>query len=73
MNNLIVLNVIVLFIVGLSILIRKSAKIANRTLGFGTSQPRIKSIDDIETWVSLEDFAIEGYRYHDAINYPFSV
>ena len=33
----------------------------------------IKSLNDIETWVSLEDFAIEGYKYHDAIDYPFSV
>ena len=35
--------------------------------------PDIKSLIDIETWVSLEDFAIEGYKYHDAIDYPFSV
>ena len=35
--------------------------------------PEIKSLEDIETWVSLDDFSIEGYQYHEAINYPFSV
>ena len=35
--------------------------------------PNIKTLTDLETWVSLEDFAIEGYQHHDAINYPFSV
>jgi thymidylate synthase len=35
--------------------------------------PEIRSLKDIETWVSLEDFAVEGYRHHDPIAYPFSV
>jgi len=35
--------------------------------------PEIKSLRDLETWVSLEDFTVEGYHHHDAINYPFSV
>lgn len=35
--------------------------------------PDIKSLNDIETWVTLDDFAVEGYQYHDAIAYPFSV
>lgn len=35
--------------------------------------PEIKSLEDIETWVSLDDFSIEGYQHHEAINYPFSV
>ncbi len=35
--------------------------------------PDIKTLTDLETWVSLEDFAIEGYQHHDPINYPFSV
>ena len=35
--------------------------------------PDIKTLTDLETWVSLEDFAIEGYQHHDAIDYPFSV
>ncbi len=35
--------------------------------------PDIKSLEDIETWVSLEDFEVEGYQHHDSITYPFSV
>ncbi|MDD9890748.1 MAG: thymidylate synthase [Gammaproteobacteria bacterium] len=35
--------------------------------------PDIKSLEDIETWVTMEDFSVEGYQYHDAIAYPFSV
>ena len=35
--------------------------------------PEIKSLRDIETWVSLDDFSVEGYQHHDAIDYPFSV
>ena len=35
--------------------------------------PDIKSLKDIETWVSLEDFRVEGYQHHEPINYPFSV
>ncbi len=33
----------------------------------------IKSLEDIETWVTLDDFKVEGYQHHDAISYPFSV
>jgi thymidylate synthase len=35
--------------------------------------PDIKSLEDIETWVTLADFEVEGYRHHEAIAYPFSV
>ena len=35
--------------------------------------PDIKSLQDIENWVTLDDFQIEGYRYHPPIAYPFSV
>lgn len=35
--------------------------------------PDIKSLEDLETWVSLDDFKVEGYEYHPAIQYPFSV
>ncbi len=35
--------------------------------------PDIKSLKDLETWVTLDDFEVEGYKYHDAIKYPFSV
>lgn len=35
--------------------------------------PDIKSLEDLETWVTVDDFEIEGYQHHDPIQYPFSV
>jgi len=35
--------------------------------------PDIRSLEDLETWVTMDDFEIEGYQYHPAIHYPFSV
>ncbi|MCC2605286.1 thymidylate synthase [Planctobacterium marinum] len=35
--------------------------------------PDIKSLQDIETWVTLEDFELQDYQYHPTIQYPFSV
>ena len=35
--------------------------------------PNIKSLDDIETWVTKDNFEVVGYQCHDAIKYPFSV
>lgn len=35
--------------------------------------PDITSLHDLETWVSMDDFAVEGYQHHEAIQYPFSV
>jgi thymidylate synthase len=35
--------------------------------------PEIKSLEDLETWVTLDDFSVEGYESHPAIRYPFSV
>lgn len=35
--------------------------------------PEIKSLEDIETWVTLDDFEVTGYKFHDPIAYPFSV
>jgi len=35
--------------------------------------PDIKTLEDIETWVTLDDFSVEGYQHHDPIVYPFSV
>ena len=35
--------------------------------------PDIKSLEDIETWVTVDDFVIEGYQHHEPIQYPFSV
>jgi thymidylate synthase len=35
--------------------------------------PDIKSLKDLETWVTLDDFEVENYQCHEAIRYPFSV
>ena len=35
--------------------------------------PDIKSLEDIETWVTLDDFKLSSYQYHEPIKYPFSV
>lgn len=34
--------------------------------------PKIKTLKDIETWVTVDDFSITGYQHHDPIKYPFS-
>ncbi|TKB49374.1 thymidylate synthase [Ferrimonas sediminicola] len=35
--------------------------------------PEITSLADLETWVTLDDFQVEGYQHHEPIAYPFSV
>ena len=35
--------------------------------------PDIKTLEDLETWVTLDDFSVSDYQYHDAIKYPFAV
>jgi thymidylate synthase len=35
--------------------------------------PKIKSLEDLETWVTMDDFEVIGYEHHEAIKYPFSV
>ncbi len=35
--------------------------------------PKIKTLKDLETWVTTDDFELVGYKHHSAINYPFSV
>ena len=35
--------------------------------------PDIKSLEDIETWVTLDDFEVTDYQSHEPIAYPFSV
>ncbi|ASM50815.1 thymidylate synthase [Pseudoalteromonas espejiana DSM 9414] len=35
--------------------------------------PNIKSLEDIETWVTRDDFEVTGYQCHEPIQYPFSV
>lgn len=38
-----------------------------------TINPDIKTLEDVETWVTRDDFTVEGYEHHEAIKYPFSV
>lgn len=35
--------------------------------------PDIKTLEDLETWVTLDDFELVGYMHHPAIKYQFSV
>lgn len=35
--------------------------------------PDIKSLKDLETWVTMDDFSVSGYQHHDPISYPFAV
>ncbi len=35
--------------------------------------PDIKTLEDLETWVTMDDFEVRGYECHEAIKYPFSV
>ena len=49
------LGLILLIVVGLSFLLRRSAQVANRAMGFGRSQPRVKPQDDLT--VRFEDVA----------------
>lgn len=35
--------------------------------------PDIKSLKDLETWVTVDDFELKGYQHHEPIAYPFSV
>ena len=38
-----------------------------------TINPDIKSLEDLETWVTLDEFEVEGYQSHEPIAYPISV
>lgn len=49
------LALIALIVVGLSLLLRRSAQVANRAMGFGRSQARVKAQDDVS--VRFEDVA----------------
>ncbi|CAK2471189.1 thymidylate synthase [Vibrio crassostreae] len=35
--------------------------------------PKIKSLEDLETWVTVDDFEVVDYQHHEPIKYPFSV
>jgi len=35
--------------------------------------PEIKTLEDLETWVTMDDFELVGYVHHDPVKYPFTV
>lgn len=35
--------------------------------------PNIWTLEDVETWVTVDDFEIDEYQHHPPIKYPFSV
>jgi thymidylate synthase len=35
--------------------------------------PKIKTLNDLETWVTTDDFELIGYEHHPAIKYKFAV
>jgi thymidylate synthase len=35
--------------------------------------PKIQSLQDLETWVTMDDFEVIGYEHHEPIKYPFAV
>ncbi|EGQ7812896.1 TPA: thymidylate synthase [Vibrio parahaemolyticus] len=35
--------------------------------------PKIKSLEDLETWVTVDDFEVVDYQHHEPIKYPFAV
>lgn len=35
--------------------------------------PNIKSLEDLETWVTVDDFEVVDYQHHEPIKYPFAV
>ena len=38
-----------------------------------TINPDIKTLNDLETWVTTDDFELVGYQHHPGISFPFSV
>lgn len=53
----------------------RDVQLKRKPLGLPTLKinPDIKTLEDLETWVSTDDFEVEDYQYHAAIQYPFSV
>ena len=35
--------------------------------------PKVKTLEDLETWVTVKDFGLLNYNHHPRIKYPFSV
>ncbi len=38
-----------------------------------TINPEIKTLEDVLTWVTVDDFIVEGYESHPPIRHPFTV
>lgn len=38
-----------------------------------TINPNIRTLEDLETWVTTNDFTITNYQHHETIKYPFAV
>jgi len=38
-----------------------------------TIHPRVKTLEDLEVWATMDDFELKGYQHHPAIKYAFSV
>ena len=34
---------------------------------------KVQTLEDLETWVTMDEFSVSGYECHDPIKYPFSV
>jgi thymidylate synthase len=35
--------------------------------------PDIKTLEDLETWVTMDDFELVDYEHHAPVKYPFTV
>jgi thymidylate synthase len=35
--------------------------------------PEIKTLQDLETWVTIDDLELLDYEHHPAVKYPFKV
>ncbi|CAL1329292.1 thymidylate synthase [Candidatus Providencia siddallii] len=35
--------------------------------------PKIKKLEDIENWVTVNDFSVQNYKHHEIIKYPFTI
>ncbi len=35
--------------------------------------PDIHTLNDLETWVTIDDFELVDYKHHPGIDFPFSV
>jgi thymidylate synthase len=57
----------------LEIMVRDQLSREPRELPFMNINQQIRTLKDLETWVTVDDFKLIGYNPHPAIHYPFSV